>query len=140
MADDSNSISRLADALLVAEAVYQRARETHERERSILSQRVLDEARHRLEYLESRAFDLAGGDEEEDEAIDQCPDCGGASTLERWSAIGETKAVQNGRALRIARPLPEWAVDFALRGTAVVSRISCSDCGTELALVSGEPD
>ena len=56
----ADSITRLADALLVAEAVYQRARDTHERERSFLSQRVLDEARNRLEYLESRAFDLAG--------------------------------------------------------------------------------
>ena len=138
MADESNSISRLADALLVAEAVYQRAREIHDRERSALSQRVLDEARNRLEYLESRAFDLPSEPEVHD--TDYCPDCGGEPTVERWSALGEGRAVHNGRTIRIARLLPEWAVDFALRGTAVVSRLSCRECGTEIAVVSGEPD
>ena len=70
----------------------------------------------------------------------RCPECGGRPTVERWSALGEAKAVQHGRTIRIARLLPEWAVDFALRGTAVVSRFSCEDCDTEIAVVSGEPD
>jgi hypothetical protein len=137
MADEYDSISRLADALLVAEAAYQRARETHERERTVLSKRVLDEARNRLEYLESRAFFLSGG---YDELPERCPGCGGRPQVELWSALAAGRALHRGRPIRIAAPLPEWAAEFAIRGTATVSRVSCSSCGAEIAVFSGEPD
>lgn len=139
MSSDPDRLSRLADALLVAEAAYQRARECHDRERSPLSQRVLIEARHRLEFLEGQMFTLR---EEPPDRVGACRACGGTPRLERWSATtnGRTIALIGDSAVPVVTPLPEWAAPYALRGTASVSRWTCSRCGTEIAVVTGSGD
>ncbi len=139
--DSDKSISRLADALLVAEAAYQKARDHHEHERSVMSQRLLIEARHRLEYLEGCAFEISTHVERAP-VNDNCPQCGGELIIERWSALAKTAhAVEvDGHQVTMVRAIPEWAVEHAIQGTAIVSRQSCRSCGTEHTISTGAVD
>lgn len=148
--ESDKSIARLADALLVAEAAYQRAREYHERERTALSQRLLIEARNRLEFLEGCAFEISEEPQpasppprrHPEHADNACPECGGDVTVERWSALSRTAIPGDleGQRITMVRAMPEWAVDHAMRGTAIVSRHSCRACGLELSINTGAVD
>ncbi len=138
MPDPTDPLSRLADALLVAEATYQKARDHHERERTVTSQRVLLEARHRLEYLEGQMFNLP----REPAAESGCDHCGGEVRVERWSAVAAPRraAQLGGQTVMIVEPMPDWAAPHALGGTAVVVRYTCALCGEELRIGTGERD
>jgi hypothetical protein len=136
--DDCRDVSRLAEAILVAETTYQRAREQHKRARSPLSRRVLIEARNRLEYLEQCAFDKPAPCWEP--KAPSCPKCGRGAHGERWSALDRPSIDLPGARGRVVRPIPDWAVEQALRGAVIVQRLWCAHCRATIAVYSGDPE
>ncbi len=61
--------------------------------------------------------------------------------VELWSKTTPEKITNHdGVALRMVRDVPEWAVKFALQGVELVTRYSCPQCETTLAVLARDTD
>ena len=120
---------RIADELLVAQQTYQDAIDKHDAERNELSRRVLQECREQLEEAEFEA-QLAGAVPEL-----KCNDCGWVAVGERWVAPGWDGHNDGNDHVRRVEGNPGWAAEFVVQGVTQVTRYSCPECKTVLAIL-----
>ena len=132
------TVHDLTEALLRAQATYQRARDKHDTERTELSRRVLTEARTQLDRLEEQATVATHS---EAPSL-PCRECGGKPRKERWvakdSEVRDT--VEDGVTVRTVTGAPGWAVGYALQGLDTVTRYTCEQCGAEIAVLARDAD